>query len=522
VTISHLTVDGDSPTVSGVVVGGADINARDGIETDFNAGVFNNLVVSSVEVKNIYLRGIEYTDGSGFSATSNTVTNVQGDASESIGIYVDSGKGTISGNTVSATTAAVGTNHSLGTTMSGNVVSTSLAGVNSSNNGDGVGASADSITGNTVTCTVGGDGVYVFVPYLNQTVSGNTTTGCGTGLANYGSCNFSSFNFCPGAVVPTVTFTSNNATGATGASLLVTTDTLGFGDAQAKVSADHNVLTGSGDGVDVVETGTSTASVTVRRNDVSGHTTVGKFGINNTGGTTVPANCNWWGSASGPNPPGTGSNKSAGVSVGISLKTSNLNGNCTFPPTINAVVGPGDGSGDVSFTPGNPDGSPFTSFSATCQSSNGGTTGFASAPSSPIHVSGLTNGKSYICTVTATSANGTSDPSNASQPFVPNGNAGPHAPGAPTHVVASKLRSGAAKVTFNGPSSNGGAKVTKYSAVCTSSNGGVRRVGSRQHPPGRPIAVVGLTAGKKYTCIVRATNSAGVGPKSAPSNSVIV
>src|SRR6185295_5097501 len=105
VTISHLTVDGDSPTVSGVVVGGAEINARDGIETDFNAGVFNNLVVSSVEVKNIYLRGIEYTDGSGFSATSNTVTNVQGDASESIGIYVDSGKGTISGNTVSATTA---------------------------------------------------------------------------------------------------------------------------------------------------------------------------------------------------------------------------------------------------------------------------------------------------------------------------------------------------------------------------------------------------------------------------------
>jgi len=196
------------------------------------------------------------------------------------------------------------------------------------------------------------------------------------------------------------------------------------------------------------------------------------------------------------------------------------------PPHIGAAVGPGDGSADVSFTPGSTgyaSGAAFTSFHVSCQSSNGGASGAASGPGSPIHVSGLTNGKTYTCTVTETNVNGTSAASNSSQSFVPVGSGGgAKPPGAPNHVKARKLRSSAISVTFNGPSNNGGAKVTRYSAVCSSANGGVTKVGSRANPPGRPIAVLHLTAGKTYTCVVKATNSAGVGPASSPSNAVTV
>ena len=45
------------------------------------------------------------------------------------------------------------------------------------------------------------------------------------------------------------------------------------------------------------------ANVTLRRNNLAPNSV---SGVNNTGGTTVAANCNWWGNASGPNPPGTG------------------------------------------------------------------------------------------------------------------------------------------------------------------------------------------------------------------------
>lgn len=75
----------------------------------------------------------------------------------------------------------------------------------------------------------------------------------------------------------------------------------------------------------------------------------------------------------------------------------------------------GNAQATVAFTPRNTGGKTITSYTAT--SSPGGFTG--SAASSPITVTGLTNGTAYTFTVTATNANGTSLASAASGSVTP-------------------------------------------------------------------------------------------------------
>ena len=80
-------------------------------------------------------------------------------------------------------------------------------------------------------------------------------------------------------------------------------------------------------------------------------------------------------------------------------------------PTITGITHTA-GSAVVTFTAGATGGSPITSFTVTCTSTNGGTTRSASLTHSPITVTGLTAGKQYTCRVTATNAIGTSVVSN--------------------------------------------------------------------------------------------------------------
>jgi len=137
------------------------------------------------------------------------------------------------------------------------------------------------------------------------------------------------------------------------------------------------------------------------------------------------------------------------------------------PPHIGAAVGPGDGSADVSFTPGSTgyaSGAGFTSFHVSCQSSNGGASGFASGPGSPIHVSGLTNGKTYTCTVTATNGAGTSNASTPAGPVVPSA-----VPDPPTITSVTRGDS-SISVAFNEGASNGGFPVTSYTAEMRGTN----------------------------------------------------
>jgi hypothetical protein len=84
-------------------------------------------------------------------------------------------------------------------------------------------------------------------------------------------------------------------------------------------------------------------------------------------------------------------------------------------------------------------------------------------------------------------------------------------PGAPRSVSAVWSTTTRAQVSFTRPSTNGD-NVTSYLALCTSSDGGVARTRSGT---ASPLTVTSLTAGKRYTCAVRATNAEGDGAYSA-------
>src|SRR5205823_1862301 len=145
ITIDHLKIDGDNPSLTSAVnVGGANIDARNGIIEDFNnppcASGCNNLSVHDVTVNNIYLRGIYASSGgSGFNISNNTVNNVQADPG-SVAIFNFLGAGTMSGNHVSNASDAIASNHSRGTIFTGNVVTSSASGVHTDNAGDSGGS----------------------------------------------------------------------------------------------------------------------------------------------------------------------------------------------------------------------------------------------------------------------------------------------------------------------------------------------------------------------------------------------
>jgi YD repeat-containing protein len=165
---------------------------------------------------------------------------------------------------------------------------------------------------------------------------------------------------------------------------------------------------------------------------------------------------------------------------------------------------PGNAQATVSFTPPASDGGGAITGYAVTSSPDGITN---TGPSSPITVTGLTNGTAYTFTVSATNAGGTgpaSSPSNSVTPLGP--------PGAPTGASAT-AGNAQATVTFMPPASDGGGAITGYTV--TSSPGGITNTGASS-----PITVTGLTNGTAYTFTVSATNAGGTGPASYPSNSV--
>ena len=170
-----------------------------------------------------------------------------------------------------------------------------------------------------------------------------------------------------------------------------------------------------------------------------------------------------------------------------------------------------NGSATVSFSaPASDGGAPVTSYTVTA-APNGQV---VSSTGSPIVFSGLTNGTTYTFTVQATNAAGTGVSSAISNSVTP---AAPiNTPGAPLNVQAvNGSTSGTASVSFDPPASNGGAMITRYTV--TSSPGGITTSGS-----GSPITVAGLTLQQTYSFTVTATNSAGVGSTSVPSNKITI
>ena len=94
---------------------------------------------------------------------------------------------------------------------------------------------------------------------------------------------------------------------------------------------------------------------------------------------------------------------------------------CTVPGAPTAVTPTASNAGaSVAFTaPSSTGGAPISAYTVTCTSSDGGATGSVSGAASPLWVGGLTNGKTYTCTVKATNIAGDSAASAASSSFVP-------------------------------------------------------------------------------------------------------
>jgi len=125
-------------------------------------------------------------------------------------------------------------------------------------------------------------------------------------------------------------------------------------------------------------------------------------------------------------------------------------------------------------------------------------------------VSGLALAKTYRFKVAARNAAGLGP----SSPF--SGAVTIGAPDAPTAIRAVNVGSGSLKVTFAAPDDNG-ARITTYTATCTSSNRGVTKTRAGNTSP---LTVTGLTVNKSYSCTVTAANSRGKGPPSTASATV--
>jgi uncharacterized protein (TIGR02145 family) len=170
----------------------------------------------------------------------------------------------------------------------------------------------------------------------------------------------------------------------------------------------------------------------------------------------------------------------------------------------NVVATAGDGSASVAFVaPTNNGGIDITEYTVTSNPGSFTQTG----TTSPISVTGLTNGTPYTFTVAARNLVGPSIESAPSAAVTP-----ATVPDAPTGVVATAGNT-SASVAFVAPSNNGGSEIDGYRV--TSNPGGFSAFGATS-----PLNVTGLTNGTPYTFTVAAKNLVGPSIESAPSAAV--
>jgi hypothetical protein len=295
VSIVNLRLEGDNPSLnSGVVVGGKDIDARNGIITNHLAGTYNNLTVSKVTVADVYLRGIYASSGGTFDLNNDTVQNVQAEEA-SIGMFAFEGSGSMNDNTVTEANDAISANWSKGTEFARNKVTKSGSGVHSDNNG-GSGGVADVITENRVSaCKKDGYGIWVFVPYVSASVVGNRVTGCAVGLATFGSAVSGQGPVFKNNRVDGTGATTSDPAGTYGAYL--TTDQLGFAFGDVTATLTSNTIQNTGTSLLVTQASGGQATVTAHGNSFKSN----PGGAKGEPGTVVNAKENWWGCKQGPN-----------------------------------------------------------------------------------------------------------------------------------------------------------------------------------------------------------------------------
>ena len=169
-------------------------------------------------------------------------------------------------------------------------------------------------------------------------------------------------------------------------------------------------------------------------------------------------------------------------------------------PTIDSTV-EGDGQVTVNLTPGSDGGSPITDYE---YSLDGGNTYIsAGTATSPIVITGLTNGTLYNIQVRPVNANG---PGTASTSF----SATPST--TPSAATIDSIATGDQQLTVNfTPGSDGGAAVTNYEY---SLNGGSTFVALDPADVSSPLTITGLSNGTEYDVQIRPVNANGTGPAS--------
>lgn len=164
-------------------------------------------------------------------------------------------------------------------------------------------------------------------------------------------------------------------------------------------------------------------------------------------------------------------------------------------PTLDSATA-GDTQAVLAFT-ASTSGGTATTYNADC-SATGATTRSVTGSSSPITVTGMTNGTTYTCGVTAINSAGSA--SSASKTVTPV--AASSAPGTPT-LNSATAGDGQAVLAFTASTSGGTA--TTYSGNCSATGETTRNATGSSSP----ITVTSMTNTKAYTCTVTATNSAG-------------
>ena len=174
----------------------------------------------------------------------------------------------------------------------------------------------------------------------------------------------------------------------------------------------------------------------------------------------------------------------------------------TPPPLAptDLVATPGVGQVSVAFTaPTATGGAAITDYEYQL---DGGAWTSSGKTSSPVMITGLTNGTSYSIKLRAVNSAGDSTGS-STVAIAPQTTSD-----APTALVATP-GDGLVSVAFTAPTSNGGAAITDYEYQL---NGGSWVSASTTSSP---VVITGLTNGTSYSIKLRAVNSAGVGAESA-------
>ena len=169
------------------------------------------------------------------------------------------------------------------------------------------------------------------------------------------------------------------------------------------------------------------------------------------------------------------------------------------------TIAPGNAQIVVTFAAPADNGSPITGYTATChRRRHAGTGSITGATASPITVTGLTNGHTYTCTVTATNAIGTGPPS-------------------PARLGRSSRAARPPAAAYGRWRRRADRRHLRRTRQQRQRDHRLHReLHRRRHArhqlvrrTASPITVTGLTNGHSYTCTVTATNAIGTGRRVA-------